>query len=134
MARIGCKVLLRNICFTKELPVLLVNKQLYYHPVMMICDENGIVNEITIGNRTIITNIYYDGYTVEISEDSHFLTLDVNKLLDPACLLNYGYGTVRIYKDWRFTDTLRKTLREMLSTDIFRICIPMFEFFKANSN
>jgi hypothetical protein len=133
MARFGCKVLLRNICFTKELPILLVNQQLYYHPFIMIYDAS-IQNIIKIGDYEISTSVDDHYYSVSITGNSHYMILTVDKFLRPVCFLNYSYNEIRIYKSCIYTDHTCNTLKEMLSTDIFSICMPMFEFFKANSN
>jgi hypothetical protein len=133
MARIGCKVLLRNICFTNFSPILLANKQLYYHPIIMSYDDS-IENKIKIGDRIIMTCIYAWYYGISIQENKYRMNLYVGKSLEPVCFINHNNIIIRIYKNYQYENFLHEALSRMLSIDIFRICIPMFEYYKANTN
>jgi hypothetical protein len=134
MSRVGCRVLLRNICFTKKSDILLVNKQLYYHPIIMFYENNSITNGIIIGDCLIMTCIHAWYYGVIIEENKYRLDLRVGKSLEPICYFDHRRGYGQIYKGCRYITDIHRVFEQMLSTDIFRICITMFEFFKANSN
>jgi len=135
MARFGCRTLLRGV--TNFSPIILVSRGLYRYPVKQIFLDNRIMNVMTIKNRTFTISLSKNTVYVEIEEDNRRLRLLLFNNLEIQCLAEWGERAVIVTSHDPVYETphpLREPLRQMLSTDIFRICIPMFEFFKSNTN
>lgn len=136
MSRIGCRTLLKRV--VNFSPVILVNKTLYHHPTVRKYLCKSIVNVITIANKTFTSILSKDKVIVLLTENKHSLRLVLPRNLQVQGTLRFDEMLIYISPDCYTSDKgwgpLRKALIQMLSTDIFGICIPMFELFKANTN
>jgi len=135
MARFGCRILLRGV--TNFSPIILVSKRLYYHPVVRRYLKTGLLNIIVIGDRTIrITQ--ERNILLEIWDATHKLNLILYNNLQTNLYLyiNDRRDLMLVYlynKIIHSSGHLRLVpyYESLMSSDIFRICIPMFELLKA---
>jgi hypothetical protein len=132
MSRVGCRTLLRYVCQHKKLAIILVSNKLYYHPITIKYTKIGIMNQIMIGNKMIITHVNKMNVRVTVKENSCVILLHMSKLGSMRLSMRKNNQRFNIWlcNGKALGDMQVSSFVKFMSKDIFGNCMVIFEAFK----